>query len=403
MTPADPTSSRLQQLLLITGIVLIGLNLRPAITALSPLAERMHADGLSRAHIGSLTTIPLLLFSLVGFWAGWTGQRLGFARALGLGLAVLAIGCLLRSAGGEAGLLWQFTGTILIGAGIALGNVLLPGLAKSRYPAHLGPITSLYVTAMNLGAAAGIAFSVPLAIHLNGGWNASLATWAWLALGVLLLWFPQMRPRPTVRRPAHPLHGILKLSKHPRAWHITAYMGLQSTLFYSSVAWLPSVLQYRGLSELQAAGWVTALQLTGCLASLTIPYLAGRSRSQSPWLTACVLGILAGLLGVLYLPTSLAGPATLLLGAGLNAGFGLALLVIPLRSATPATASNLSAMAQAIGYLFAAPGPFIVGWLSTHGGWEIAFGYLILLACAALVAGHLAGRPGELPEEAPPS
>ena len=355
----------------------------------------MNADGLSRASIGSLTTIPLILFGAVGLWAGWIGQRIGFARALGLGLAVLALGCLTRSIPGDHAMSWRILGTISIGAGIALGNVLLPGLVKSRFPNHVGLLTSLYATAMNLGAAAGIAFAVPLANHL-GGWNPALATWGYFALFILLVWSPQMWPRPAAHGRTHPLAGVIMLSKKARAWQVTAYMGLQSTIFYSSVAWLPTVLQHRGMSEGDASFWVTGLQLIGCLASLSIPTLAGRAKSQSFWVFGCLMAIIFGLLGILILPLHFTPCAVLLLGIGLNGGFGMALLIIAMRSKTPETAASLSSMAQAGGYLFAAPGPFLVGWLSTHGGWDLAFSLIIFAALIASFLGFLAGRPGEM-------
>jgi len=380
----------------------VATNLRPAVTALSPLAERMFLDGMSREAIGSLTTIPLLLFGIVGLWAGWIGGRIGLARALGLGLLLIAAGCLVRSAPGEGAGFWRILGTVLVGAGIAIGNVILPGLVKSRYPQHLGILTSLYSTAMNVGAAFGLALAVPLAIALPGGWNASLASWAGLALFSLALWVPQMLPAPTVQRPARPLAGVFALAKQRRAWEMAAFMGLQSMVFYASVAWLPTVLQYRGMGEGAAAGWVSATQALGCLASLTVPALAARARSQSVWAAGCALLNALSIAGVLLLPVSWVGIAVIGLGLGANASFGLVLFLIAARSATPATAASLSALAQAAGYLLAAPGPWLVGWLSTTaGGWNLAFASIVAMALLAALAGAYAGRPGELrlPEE----
>jgi CP family cyanate transporter-like MFS transporter len=175
-------SSVWQHSLLIIGILLIAMNLRPAITALAPLVERMQTGGVDVQVIGLLTTLPLVLFGLAGLFVGAIGNRFGFARALGAGLMILSIGCFLRS--------WDFSGTnferlagsFLIGTGIAFGNVLLPGVVKSRYPNHVGLMTSLYSTAMNLGGTLGIALAVPLANWLNGGWNSSLNAWGYVAL-----------------------------------------------------------------------------------------------------------------------------------------------------------------------------------------------------------------------------
>lgn len=383
--------------ILITGILLIGMNLRPSITAISSLAERLHQDGLSRETIGSLTAIPLVLFGVVGLWAGWLGKFMGFARALGLGLLLIGIGCWLRSAPGSYELVWRLGGTILIGAGIALGNVLLPGLVKSRYPNHVGVLTSLYATAMNLGAAFGIALAVPLADALPGGWRASLAAWGVFAVVVLLIWSPQMWTSPVARKREHPLAGVYKLARQKRAWQVAAYMGFQSWVFYAAVAWLPTLLQSRGMAELTAANWVVTMQLLGCAASITVPTLAGRSKSQSLWIAGCGALSIIGLTGILFLPGVWQIISILALGMGLNASFGLVLLVIALRSENPETAASLSSMAQAAGYLVASPGPWLVGLISTTaGGWPLAFGLVIGMACLAAIAGFLAGRSGEL-------
>ncbi len=396
-----------RNLLLLLGLVFVALNLRPAVTAIGPLAERMHLAGLSHQAIGALTTVPLILFGFAGLWAAWIGGRLGYARTLGLGLLLLGIGCLLRSSPGEGASLWRLGGTILVGTGIALGNVLLPSIAKSRFPQHLGPITSLYSTALNLGAALGIGLSVPLADRLPGDWRGSLASWAVLAFGSLILWTPQMRPQPAAHARSTPLGGIALLARQVRAWQITLYMGLQSMLFYSSVAWLPALLQSRGLVETEASRWVAWMQILGCAASLVAPALAGRRASQSGWVVGVVLISTLSLIGLITLPTRWIGLAVLSLGLGLNAAFGLALLLIALRSHDTDTSASLSSMAQAVGYLLAAPGPLVVAWIhSATGSWSPAFGALVLLSLVIAFWGGLAGRAGTLrlsPDKSPPA
>ncbi len=394
---SSPSSNRWRQVFVIAGILMVALNLRPAITSVAPLAERMHAGGLSRQTIGLMTTIPLILFGVAGLWAGWVGRRIGFARALGAGLLILCFGCLLRSVPGPGEPVWRMAGTVLIGAGIALGNVLLPGVVKTRFPNHLGPMTSLYSTGLNLGAALGFAASVPLAEALPGGWPSSLAAWGGMALLTLFIWSPQMLPQPARRPPTHPLASIAELSRQPRAWQITAYMGLQSMVFYAAAAWLPTVLQGRGLSETAAAHWVTYMQILGCAASLLVPTLAGRVKSQSLWAFGCVLTSGLGLTGILTLPAQWTGLAVLVLGLGVNSSFGLALLLIAVRSRDGDTAAGLSSMAQAVGYLIAAPGPWLVGWLfESTDSWAVALGFVIVVAAVASAIGLFAGRPGNL-------
>lgn len=371
------------------------MNLRPAITGLAPLADRMHDGGISLQAIGMQTTIPLVLFGFAGLFVGVIGNRIGFARALGAGLLILSVGCFLRSSEFNGTNFERILGSVLIGTGIAFGNVLLPGLVKSRYPNHVGSMTSLYSTAMNLGGALGIALAVPLAIRLPGGWNASLGAWGYAALVPLLIWIPQMLQPPTVRRHTNPFAGMIMLMRNARAWQVTALMGLQSLLFYSSVAWLPTLLQLRGMSESESYGWPTAMQICGCVASLIIPTLAGRARSQSAWAAVCAMMSTLGICGILWLPLQWVGWATICLGLGLNAGFGMSMLLIAMRSRDATMAGNLSSMAQAVGYLVAAPFPWFIGWLNAAtGSWTIAYGFLVIPALLVALAGALAGRTG---------
>ena len=384
-----------RHVVLISGLLLIAANLRPAITGLAPLAERMRMDGISVGMIGLQTTLPLILFGLAGLFVGAVGTRFGFARALGAGLVILSLGCFLRS--------WEFSGTnfervsgsILIGTGIALGNVLMPGIVKSRYHDHIGIMTSLYSTAINVGGTLGIALAVPIAVWLGGGWRASLGSWGYVALLPLFLWLPQMLQAPTVRQRTNPFRGLTLLLKDARAWQVTAQMGLQSLLFYAGVAWLPTMLQLRGMSETESYGWPTAMQICGCFASLIVPTLAGRAKSQSYWALSCSSMCILGICGIIWLPLQWIGFATIILGLGLNAGFGISLLLIAMRSRDAQTAGNLSSMAQACGYLVAAPFPWFIGWLSTAtGSWTIAYSFLLIPALTVAVAGFLAGQPG---------
>lgn len=227
-----PHNKKIQSFWLITGIIFIAFNLRPAITSVGPVISSIRAElHMSNGAAGFLTALPLLSFAVLSPLAPKLGQRLGNERTLWLGLVILLIGVLTRSTGYTAAL---FFGTALIGVGIAIGNVLLPSLIKHKYPEKPGIMISLYTTSMNIFAALASGVSVPLATQMNGGWKQAFLLWGGLALLALLIWIPQLRHRDTANQTMKLQSSSIWASK--MAWYVTIFMGLQSFLFYSSIA-----------------------------------------------------------------------------------------------------------------------------------------------------------------------
>ncbi len=239
---------------LLIAIVLIACNLRAAITGVGSLVGMIQRDlSLSSTVSGLITTIPLLAFAAVSPLASGLAQKRGLGKTLFAGFVVLAAGILVRSYLGTAGL---FLGTVLVGGGIAVGNVLIPALIKGRFPQRVGSLTSLYTTAMAVfsGVAAGV--SVPLANQV--GWRNTLAIWVVLAVLALIVWFPQ---RGVVLEHKAQQGQHKPLLKSGTAWWVSVYMGVQSLLFYSFVAWLPTILQAKGLSAETAGYFFSVYQL----------------------------------------------------------------------------------------------------------------------------------------------
>jgi CP family cyanate transporter-like MFS transporter len=392
-TKAPASRSLLQQGLLIAGIVLVALNLRPALASVGPLIGAIRdATGLSNVALGLLTTLPLLAFGTLSTLTPLVTQRLGIEGALAGALVLIGLGTLVRALPSVALL---FGGTALLSVGIAAGNVLLPALVKRDFPEHSGALTSLYSSAMGAGAAGAAGVTVPLAGAL--GWRAALGAWAVPAVVALAVWFPQLtgrRAMPSRRSIGASLHS---LGRSALAWQVALYMGLQSVTFYVVLAWLPDLLQARGLGPAEA-GWMLALaQAVGIAGSAVVPLWAARRRDQRPvvWTLAALEA--AGL-GGLFLPgASLAALWVSLVGFIGGGTFGLALLFLVVRTPDPETATELSGMAQSVGYLIAAVGPALVGFLhDLTGGWTVPLLLLTATMGAKALAGLQAGRPDQI-------
>lgn len=337
---------------------LLAINLRPALTAVGPLVEQIRAGtGISLTAASLLTGLPLVILGLFAP-LGHLGRRYGMERVVIVALALLAAGLLIRSQGSALALL---LGSLCLAAGIAIGNVLAPGLIKRDFPGHIQLATMVYVVAMGLSSALGTGLAVPLSDVL-GGWQASLAIWVCPVLLAGCVWMACLRSGSGSGAAPHaPSAGGGRLWRSGLAWQVAIFMGLQSGQFYVVVVWFPSILQASG-HGLAESGWLIALyQIVALVSSLLVPLLLRKSGSQS-WLASASSLLVAGtLLGVAVWP-QWALLWMVLMGLGGGVCLVLSLVLIGLRAASPHQAAALAVMSQFVGFLMAAAAPFALGW-----------------------------------------
>jgi CP family cyanate transporter-like MFS transporter len=393
------TKSNVQQKskngLLLAGILLIAINLRPALASVGPLIEDIRqATGLSNTMLGLLTTLPLLCFAVVSTLTPFFTKRFGIGGTLLGALVLLVIGIFIRSLDWVPAL---YLGTLFLGVAIAFGNVLLPGLTKRNFAKKSGFITSLYSSTMAVGASLAAGLSVPLASELKLGWQGSLRFWMFLALIAVVMWLPQLWRLKKSNPKRSYLEALKSMGKSTLAWKVALFMGLQSFTFYVILAWLPDILISRGYDAV-FAGWMLSLsQVTGVLGSLLIPFLAGKRKDQRTIVTSLIIIEIIALLGFIFSAWGAVEFWIGLIGFVLGGTFGLALLFIVLRSKDAEGATELSGMAQSIGYLIAAVGPFIFGSLfDLTGNWELSLSLLIVCGVLKLFMGLGAGKPGHV-------
>lgn len=371
---------------LLLGIIFVALNLRPAIASVGPLVSTIRIDtGLSNTLLGLLTTLPLLAFGVVSTLTPLFTKRLGIEGTIFGALCLLTIGILLRVIPLGIAL---FGGTLLIGIAIAFGNVLLPSLVKRDFPTKTGVMTSIYSSMLGIGAALGAGISVPLAKGVGLGWRWSLGAWAVLSIIALLIWIPQLRKQ-TIPKQTRSFRKSLKALLNSKvAWHVAIFMGLQSLAFYVILAWLPEILQDRGIAVAEA-GWVLSLsQATGVLGTFLIPTWAERISNQRLIVWLLVILEAVSLVGLMVPDAFLVGLWASLIGFSLGGSFGLALLFIVHRTTNAETATELSGMAQSVGYLLAAIGPTLFGGIhDITGAWFLPLIMLLVVAIAKLIFG----------------
>ena len=375
--------------LVVALVFLVALNLRPALTSVGPLLPQIGSEaGLSEGAQGLLGALPLLAFAVVSPLVRHPARLFGVERTLLAALVVLAIGTALRSVLGDAGL---WIGTAVAGSAIAIGNVLVPTIVKRDYRDHVSMATGVYSACITVGASISSAVAVPLSHAV--GWRGTLAFWAIPVLVVIVLWLPRAWTGKPVAEPAAAgSQPAVSLWRQPDAWLVTAFMGLQSTTFYVMVTWLPTVEMASGVPAAQAGVHLFVYQVVGVASGLAIPRLMRRGDSQVAAAVTASVPMVAGVVGLLLLP-SWSVVWAVVAGLGTGASLVVALTLISLRGQGQQGTTQLSGMAQSLGYLLAALGPVLAGLLAERtGSWTASLVLVGVLAVAQVVVAVAAGR-----------
>ncbi|MFI9206529.1 CynX/NimT family MFS transporter [Streptomyces sp. NPDC053253] len=412
-SPAPGRAHRWTLGLVIVGLVLSALNLRPAITSLGALLEEV-SEGLhmSGSVAGVLTSVPPLCFAVFGITAPRLARRFGPAAVVCAGMAAIFAGLVLRPfASGTAGFL---AASALALMGIAVSNVLMPVIVKRYFPDRVGTMTGLYSMALALGTSVAAAATVPMTEALGGDWRLGIGIWAVLAALAVLPWIPLIRDRDrsagvrdrgTRDRSARDRTEKATATPAPRitrsrtAWALGCFFGLQATGAYITMGWMPQIFRDAGVPASTAGVLLAVTMVMGVPLAFVIPRLATRMKNQGPIVVALGLCGLTGYTGLFLAPASGAWVWAVLLGIS-NCSFPLALTMIGMRSRTGAGVVRLSAFAQSVGYLISIPGPLLVGVLYQHsGGWGLPIALMGGLMVPQMIVGSLAGRDRTVEDE----
>lgn len=380
--PAAPLSSSASSALLVAAIILLGLNLRPILAAIGPLLDSIQAStGLSNADAGLLTTVPVFAMGVCALAGAQLQRRLGVARGISLGIAIIAVACALRwSLHGSGGLIAT---AALGGLGIALVQALLPAFIKRHFPARAGQLMGFYTTGIMGGAAIAAASASPLAQSL--GWQALLALWALPAVAAALLWRRAAASRVEVASGAG---ASLPLGSR-RAWLLMVFFGIGTGAYTLVLAWLPPFYTELGWSAADSGLLLGGLTLVEVLAGLLISSVIHRFPDRRILLLSVLLAVLAGLACLIVAPAQLALPAVILLGCGIGSLFPLSLIVSMDHVHDPAGAGALLGFVQGGGYIIASSMPFIAGLIRQHSSslaqaWMVMAGGVVVLLLIAV-------------------
>lgn len=340
---------------------------------------------LSNTAVSFISIIPLLAFAIISSLVAKVSHRFGMERSLFVALLLILFGVILRSIT-EVSLL--YIGTILIGVGIAFGNVLAPGMIKSKFPYRIGIMTGYYTVVMNIFGALSSYGAAPLLKHYN--YNVALGSIGIVAFIAVLLWAFQLRHHAAQKQVD--LSEAVNVWKSPLAWQITLLMGGQSLIFYSLINWLPEFLLSYDIPVSRAGLYLSLLQIAIIPLTFVTPIYAARLKNQV--LPIAFTGVLftVAILILMFAPR-MALVSLIIIGIALGIAFGLVNTLFSLRTESGLTAAKLAGMSQAVGYLFACIGPMFFGILHDWTGqWIVSLSVLLVTGLAIMTIGSRSGR-----------
>lgn len=381
--------------LVLCAMILLATNMRAPIVALGSIAPVVQeALGISETQIGWLGAVPMLTFAFGSLISPAIGKRFGLENTLIVMIALLTLGMVIRSI--IPTWLGFLSGTVMLTLAIGFANTLAAPVIKQRTPNHIALITGLFSLTMTISA--GIVAGVVLPLSEYVGWQWALGGWSILGFFAVIIWVMLRLRLGSSSHIAAPIgaQGSSNISmwKNAFAWQIAIFMGLQSMLYYMVASFLPSIWVTKGLSAVTAGQMGSVFQFMAPVAILSLTWLVNRGRPiQALAVFAAVINVI-GIVGVSYLSPNLAWLWSGLMGAGCSAIFTLSMMLFSLRTYTPNQSSELSGMAQVVGYLIAFFGPLGTGWLhEVTGSWDLPLLLITILMVINVVIAWLVSRP----------
>lgn len=371
--------------LILFGMIFVAATLRAPLTSVGPVIELIKSDlEISNTLAGLLTTIPLIIFGFVSPFVSKIVTKLTMSSTILYALLILLVGLLLRVSGD----IWLFiVGTILLGIAIAFGNVCLPSYVKWRFPLQIGLFTGVYSATMNFTAGLGGGLSYPLSEITPLGFRLSLSFWVVLTILAIVFWWPQVKSgkqqelQATKAMQAKVQGPKVRMATSKLAWVVALTMAMQSMVFYTVIAWMPTILVDKGMSP-TAAGFLLMLnQFSQVPMTFIFPIIASKMQNQKLLVTIVSMLFVLGFSLLFSQSYIVLVIGIIIAGFGMGAGFSLCMTFFSIRARTNAGSMSLSGFGQSIGYFIAAIGPFLIGFLhDLLGGWDVGIISLIVIS-----------------------
>ena len=371
------------KVIILLGIILLGMILRTPITSvgaiIGPLKNLLE---INNTVAGLITTIPLIAFAIFSPFVAKISNKIGLEKTLYLAAIVTSIGLLLRFYINTSVF---FVTTFIIGLGLTVGNVLLPGLAKKYFPENLGVMTGFYAVVMNVSASVAAGISYPILSSNVGGekFSTGLAVNIWLIVSILnIVIYAIITKNSKSERIEDKKSGGKGYLRSLKMWSVMLSMGLQSALFYCSVSWFAEIMISKGFTPSEAGLLLSISQFAQFPSTFLVPVLAEKIKNKLIIPIFIAMGYVASLIGMIYIQGNFALMTIYIVLFALAGGgsFSYVMYLFSAKSKNEEEAADISGLAQAGGYWLAAIFPPLLGYVRDVLNWDVAIYILIMTA-----------------------
>ena len=372
------------KVIILLGIIFLGMILRTPITSvgaiIGPLKKLLE---INNTVAGLITTIPLIAFAIFSPLVAKISNKIGLENTIFLATIVASIGLLLRFYINTSVF---FVTTFIIGVGITVGNVLLPGLTKKYFPENLGVMTGFYAVVMNISASIAAGISYPILNTNIGGekFSTGLAVNIWLIVSILniVIYAIITKNNKSERIIEDKKTGVAGYLKSLKMWSVMLSMGLQSALFYCSVSWFAEIMISKGFTPSEAGLLLSISQFAQFPSTFLVPVLAEKIKNKLIIPIFITLGYVTSLIGMVYIQGNFALMTVYIVLFALAGGgsFSYVMYLFSAKSKNEEEAADISGLAQAGGYWLAAIFPPLLGYVRDVLNWDVAIYILIVTA-----------------------
>jgi CP family cyanate transporter-like MFS transporter len=386
MKKEEKKTKNKRQTLVVIGIVLAALSLRPGIVSIGPSINLISGHfGLSHSTGALLTTIPDILMGLLALPAPFLAKKYGRNNLILFALITLFICLIIRAFSPNT--LVLLLATAGVGAAIAIAGTLMSGFIKAKFPLRAAFMIGIYSTTIGLGSTFSAIATAPIASYFLD-WRLAIGIWAAPALLSISGWYL------VCRGDKHPKEKIIveELNhvqpwKSANAWKVALFFACVNLIFYSFLAWTVAIFEEKGLSSPKSGILLGCFTFFSMIASPVIGFVS-KSKDRRMLIFLFSLFVLVGIIALAVMPFISPAVIICLIGFGLGGVFTIG-MTLPLDYTTAVDQSDSwTAFTLCVGYLIAALGPFGIGLIrDLTGDFQYSIFFLLAVCLIMIIIG----------------